>query len=144
MEFFLFFFWKLKQNNLCSWQLRHYRFSLSWTRILPTGYSNIVSKDGLKYYHDLLDILEKNQITPYVTIYHWDHPEIFQKMGGWTNEAMVDWFGDYARVVYREFGKRVKFFVTINEPLTICSDGYFSGKHCPGFDTTKIIKLKLD
>ncbi|XP_014217971.1 myrosinase 1-like, partial [Copidosoma floridanum] len=113
--------------------LHHYRFSLSWPRILPTGYSHIVSKDGLKYYHDLLDELEKNQLSPFVTIYHWDHPEALQKLGGWMNELMVDLFGDYARVVFRQFGSKVKFFTTINEPHAICRDGYKTGSQAPGY-----------
>ncbi|XP_014208575.1 myrosinase 1-like [Copidosoma floridanum] len=109
-----------------------YRFSLSWTRILPTGYANVISKVGIKYYHDLLDELEKNDIKPFVTIYHWDHPQLFQDMGGWASEAMVDLFGDYARVVFKEYGHRVKFFFTINEPDVICETGYYLGIKAPG------------
>lgn len=109
-----------------------YRFSFSWTRILPTGYANIVSKDGIKYYHDLLDELEKNKIKPMVTLYHWDHPQVFQDLGGWTNGVMVDLFGDYARVVFKEFGHRVKIFTTINEPSNACAGAYFVGTYAPG------------
>ena len=124
-------------------QLDHYRFSLSWPRILPKGHANYVSKSGLKYYHDILDELEKHNITPFVTIYHWDHPEVLQKMGGWTNEMMVDFFGDYSRVVFREFGNRVKFFTTINEPLAICRDGYVSGTQAPGNISYFLVRFKV-
>ena len=109
-----------------------YRFSLSWSRILPTGYANVVSKDGIGYYHALLNELEKNNIEPLVTLYHWDHPQVFQELGGWTNEVMVDLFGDYARVVFKEFGHRIKKFATLNEPLEICRQGFYFGSFAPG------------
>ncbi|XP_058799429.1 myrosinase 1-like isoform X2 [Phymastichus coffea] len=111
-----------------------YRFSFSWPRILPTGYANNVNKNGIKYYHELLDELEKHNIKPMVTLYHWDHPQVFQELGGWTNEVMVDLFGNYARVVFQEFGHRVKIFSTINEPASICTNGYFVGSYAPGLE----------
>ena len=92
----------------------------------------MISKDGIKHYNNLLDELEKNNIKPLVTIYHWDHPQVFQDIGGWTNEAMIDLFGDYARVVFQEFGHRVKTFVTVNEPNVVCENGYFTGMLAPG------------
>ena len=67
-----------------------------------------------------------------VTIYHWDHPQVFQDIGGWTNEAMVDLFGEYARIVFQEFGNRVKTFVTINEPNIVCENEYYRGIYAPG------------
>ncbi|XP_076643687.1 myrosinase 1-like [Halictus rubicundus] len=109
-----------------------YRFSLSWPRILPTGFSNKVSSDGVKYYNDLIDELLANGIEPFVTIYHWDHPQDFEDVGGWMNSEMVDWFSDYVRVVYREFGPKVKRFVPINEPSGMCNASYAFGKHAPG------------
>ncbi|XP_011495590.1 PREDICTED: myrosinase 1-like [Ceratosolen solmsi marchali] len=96
-----------------------YRFSLSWSRLLPTGYANIVNPDGVRYYHSLLDELEKNQIQPIVTIYHFDHPYSLEKFGAWTNEKIVEIFADYARFVFKEFGHRVKIFSTINEPRIV-------------------------
>ncbi|NP_001136332.1 glycoside hydrolase-like protein isoform X1 [Nasonia vitripennis] len=112
--------------------LDFYRFSLSWSRILPTGYANVVSKDGIQYYNVLLDELEKNNIQPFVTLYHWDHPQVFQDLGGWTNEAMVDFFGDYARIVFKKLGHRIKLFATINEPYEVCRQGYYFGAFAPG------------
>ena len=82
-----------------------------------TGYANVVSKDGIRYYHALLDELEKNNIEP---LYHADHPQIFQELDGWTNGVMVDLFGDYARVVFKEFEYRIKKFATRNEPIEVC------------------------
>ncbi|XP_023289585.1 myrosinase 1-like, partial [Orussus abietinus] len=109
-----------------------YRFSLSWSRILPTGFANKISQDGIAYYHKLIDALLAKGIEPLITIYHWDHPQILEDLGGWTNELMVDWFGDYARVVFHEFGPKVKLFATLNEPDSVCISGYAEGAQAPG------------
>ncbi|XP_012287227.1 myrosinase 1 [Orussus abietinus] len=109
-----------------------YRFSLSWARILPGGFANKVSKDGLDHYKKVVDELLANGIEPMVTIYHWDHPQVLEEYGGWQNEKMVDWFAQYARLVFREFGDKVKMFATINEPTVICLMGYGMRKHAPG------------
>ena len=109
-----------------------YRFSVSWTRILPTGFSNNISKDGVQYYHNVINELIANNIEPILTIYHWDHPQVFEDMGGWTNGEIVDWFGDFARVVFREYGSKVKKFIPINEPIAVCKNGYSLGIHAPG------------
>lgn len=87
---------------------------------------------GLDYYKNLIKELLANGIEPFVTLYHWDHPVIFESMGGWTNEMMVEWISDYARVVFRELGPSVKFFMTINEPAVICDNAYFAGTLAPG------------
>lgn len=105
---------------------------MSWTRILPTGFSNNISKDGVQYYHDVINELIANNIEPILTIYHWDHPQVFEDMGGWLSEEMVDWFGNYARVIFREYGSKVKKFIPINEPIAICKNGYSVGIHAPG------------
>lgn len=67
-----------------------------------------------------------------ITLYHWDHPQNLEDAGGWLNSNMVDWFGDYARIVFYEFGWKVKRFITINEPKSMCLDGYSSGINAPG------------
>ncbi|CAL7945100.1 unnamed protein product [Xylocopa violacea] len=109
-----------------------YRFSVCWPRILPTGFSNKISKDGLRYYHNLIDELLANGIEPLITIYHWDHPQVLEEMGGWMNSEMVNWFADYATVVFREFGPKVKRFISINEPNIYCISAYMSGVYAPG------------
>lgn len=114
-------------------KVNHYCFSLSWSRLLPTGYTDKISKTGVKYYHDLLDELEKFNITPVVTIYHFDHPQSLEEnLGGWLNESMAYVFADYARFVFQEFGQRVKYFVTVNEMYVMCTLGYDLGRHAPG------------
>jgi len=71
-------------------------------------------------------------IKPFVTLYHWDHPEILEKMGGWTNDMMVEWISDYARIIFKELGPKVKYFATINEPFVLCSEGYGGNMKAPG------------
>ncbi|XP_015182011.1 PREDICTED: myrosinase 1-like [Polistes dominula] len=109
-----------------------YRFSLSWPRILPNGFSNKVSKDGIKYYHNLIDELLANDIEPIVTLYHWDLPQILEDAGGWLNPLVIDWFVDYARIAFKEYAPKVKKFITLNEPSDNCIHVYAMGIHAPG------------
>lgn len=113
-------------------QFNFYRFSISWSRVLPTGFANAISQDGLQYYKNLTAELVANGIEPIATMYHWDHPQEIEDMGGWTNEMIVDWFVDYARVLFQELGGSVRRWVTINEPQTFCLDGYLTGVKAPG------------
>ena len=80
--------------------VNYYRFSLSWTRILPNGtLSGGVNEKGVQYYNNVINELLKNGIQPMVTIYHFDEPLALAKLKGWVNRKMVDWFDDYARYV---------------------------------------------
>ncbi|KAJ8667086.1 hypothetical protein QAD02_008748 [Eretmocerus hayati] len=114
--------------------INHYRFSISWSRILPSGYPDSINKEGILYYHRILDELENQNIEPFVTLYHWDHPQSLEKLGGWMNDLMIDFFADYARIIYQEFGSRVKFFSTINEPYIYCKMGYELTSFAPGLN----------
>nr|XP_049701637.1 myrosinase 1 [Helicoverpa armigera] len=111
--------------------LHFYRFSVSWTRLLPSGFANHISEDGTRYYNNLIDGLLEKGIEPFVTLYHWDLPQSLQDLGGWTNPLVADWFADYARVVFTLFGDRVKWWITINEPIVICDVVYNSGIMAP-------------
>uniref|UniRef100_A0A3B4U6G1 beta-glucosidase n=1 Tax=Seriola dumerili TaxID=41447 RepID=A0A3B4U6G1_SERDU len=100
-------------------KVSHYRFSVSWPRVLPDGTNNHINEAGLNYYHRLLDALEAANIQPQVTLYHWDLPLALQKVGGWENETIVHRFSDYADVLFSRLGSRVKFWITLNEPYIV-------------------------
>ncbi|KAL9439013.1 hypothetical protein AB3S75_024636 [Citrus x aurantiifolia] len=111
-----------------------YRFSISWTRILPNGsLSGGVNQMGIDHYNSLIDELIKYGIKPFVTIFHFDSPQGLQeKYGGPLNRSFVDDFKDYAEICFKSFGDRVKNWMTINEPLIASKYGYESGTAAPG------------
>lgn len=114
----------------------HYRFSLSWSRILPKGYAHSVNLAGVEYYKKLINALIAKGITPIVTLYHWDLPQGIQDMGGWANEVISDYFEDYARIVFEIFGNKVKHWITFNDPHTICFKGYGTTEFAPALNST--------
>ncbi len=111
--------------------LRAYRFSISWSRVLPHG-RGTVNRPGLDFYERLVDRLLEHSITPCVTLYHWDLPAALDDLGGWLNPEIAQWFADYARIVTRALGDRVPMFATLNEPWVIVDAGYLHGVHAPG------------
>ncbi|MED6147318.1 Beta-glucosidase 12 [Stylosanthes scabra] len=111
-----------------------YRFSISWSRILPKGkLSGSVNKEGIKYYNNLINQLLAKDIQPYVTIFHWDIPQDLEdEYGGLLSPKIVDDFRDYAEVCFKEFGDRVKHWITLNEPWSVAKHGYADGIYAPG------------
>lgn len=111
--------------------IKAYRFSISWPRILPNGTKEI-NRQGLKFYHDLIDELLINNIEPYITLFHWDLPLTLHRQGGWLNPNIINAFEEFATLVAKEFTPKVKYFFTLNEPQCFCGLGYISGIHAPG------------
>lgn len=109
----------------------NYRFSLSWTRILPEGIGNVNQK-GLDFYHKIIDCCLENGIEPFVTIYHWDLPQALEEKGGWTNRDILQWFEEYNRVCVTAFKDKVRYWMVLNEPMVFTGGGYFLGIHAPG------------
>ncbi|XP_069355809.1 lactase/phlorizin hydrolase-like [Maniola hyperantus] len=124
--------WREDVRAAANMKLQFYRFSINWPRILPSGFTNEINKAGVKYYSDLIDALLAEGIEPMVTLYHWELPVKIQELGGWTNPLIVDWFGEYARVIYSLYAGRVKTWLTINEPNAFCDIFYISGNSAPG------------
>ncbi len=109
----------------------HFRFSLSWSRILPNGTGNI-NQQGLDFYHNVIDTCIEFGITPWITLYHWDLPLELEKKGGWTNRNIIDWFQEYVEVCVNAFKNKVKHWMVLNEPMVFTGAGYFLGVHAPG------------
>lgn len=108
-----------------------FRFSISWTRILPKGTGGI-NPAGIAFYHRLIDACLELGLQPYVTLYHWDLPQALESRGGWCHRGVVFAFEEYVRVVVREYGDKVKHWIVLNEPFGFTSLGYMLGVHAPG------------
>ncbi len=108
-----------------------FRFSISWSRILPEGMGR-VNKDGVAFYHRLIDECLELGLVPYVTLYHWDLPHELQKDGGWASHQMLKWFTRFVTVCAENFGDKVKNWIILNEPMGFTSLGYMLGRHAPG------------
>ncbi|XP_060668455.1 beta-glucosidase 12-like [Ziziphus jujuba] len=118
----------MKEMNLDA-----YRFSISWSRLLPNGkLSGGVNKEGIEYYNNLIDELLAKGLKPFVTLFHWDLPQTLEdEYGGFLSPDIVDDFRDYAEVCFGEFGDRVKHWITLNEPWSYSNGGYSVGTLAP-------------
>jgi beta-glucosidase len=117
--------------------LKAYRFSIAWTRVLPNGRGPISPK-GLDFYDRLLDALCAANIEPFLTLYHWDLPQALQDKGGWENRDTCYAFADYAALMVKRLGDRVKYWTTFNEPSVVTFDGNLTGDHAPGNQDPRI------
>ena len=110
--------------------LHAYRFSLSWSRLIPKG-RGAVNSEGVAFYDRLIDGLLEAGITPWICLYHWDLPQGLDDLGGWTNRDVMGWFADYALLAARKYGDRVKHWATFNEPNVATFFGYAMAWNAP-------------
>lgn len=115
----------MKESNQNS-----YRFSIAWPRIIPDG-TGEVNREGINFYHEMIDAMLSYGIEPNVTLYHWDLPNKLQEKGGWENIETAYAFAEFARVCFKEFGSKVKIWVTINEPNYSITSMYGAGNYPP-------------
>lgn len=111
--------------------LQAYRFSFSWSRILPDGVGRINDK-GLEFYDRLIDALLENGVTPYPTLFHWDYPSALFHRGGWLSPDSPQWFGEYVALLADRYSDRITHWFTLNEPSCFLGLGHFDGVHAPG------------
>ena len=123
--------WREDVALMKSLNLQAYRFSIAWPRILPKG-RGLINPEGVDFYNRLVDELLAANITPFATLYHWDLPQALQEQGGWTVRSTAEAFAEYADVISRALGDRVKNWITINEPWCVGFLSHQIGEHAPG------------
>jgi beta-glucosidase len=117
-------------RNLLDLGVNSYRFSISWSRVLPDGVGRLNDK-GMDYYKRVVERLNQNGILPNVTLYHWDLPQALEDRGGWVNRDSIEWFGEYADKMFRALADVVPMWSTVNEPIATYV-GYAHGAFAPG------------
>ncbi len=118
---------------MANMNVKAYRFSIAWARILPDGTKSIINEEGINFYNRLIDTLISNGIEPWITLYHWDLPlALHMTYDGWIDDRISDLFGDYADICFERFGDRVKHWITINEAWVVAILGYGQGVFAPG------------
>jgi beta-glucosidase len=123
--------WKEDLDLLKTLGVGAYRFSISWSRVIPEGRAK-VNPAGLDFYSRLVDGLLERGIEPYPTLYHFDLPLALHKKGGWLQRDTAAAFGEYAAAVAARLGDRVSWWITLNEPMVVALMGYLTGAHAPG------------
>ena len=122
--------------------LQAYRFSLSWTRLLPRGRGKLNAR-GLDFYERLVDGLLGAGIRPFCTLFHWDYPTVLFDEGGWGHRDSPAWFADYATLVAGRLGDRIGDWMTFNEPQCFIGLGHGTGIHAPGLKLPMRTQLKM-
>jgi beta-glucosidase len=118
--------------DLIAWLgLGAYRLSLSWSRLQPTGRGPL-NPTGVEFYRHLLEGLRARDVRPFVTLYHWDMPQVLEDQGGWPARETALRFGEYADLVSGALGDLVEDWITINEAWVASFLGYGTGEHAPG------------
>ena len=119
--------------------LNSYRFSISWSRVMPQP--GQVNPKGIAFYRELVGALRDADIEPIVTLYHWDLPMWAHEAGGWENEQIVAWFGEYVRTVVDALSDLVTWWITFNEMQMFIGRGYISGVNAPFIKTDDPARL---
>ena len=130
--------WKSDIELLKQLGVNSYRFSISWPRILPNGGVSEINEKGIEFYSNIIDALLEANIEPFITLYHWDLPQVLQdKFGGWESNEIIDYFVDYAAVCFDRFRGRVKYWTSFNEPYCVVHYGYGLPDSPPGTNSAK-------
>ncbi|ENN80860.1 hypothetical protein YQE_02726, partial [Dendroctonus ponderosae] len=119
--------WQEDVDLLVGMGVSTYKFSIAWSRVLPTGLVDSPNPSGIEYYRKLIGALRENNIEPLVTMHHWHLPTYLEDLGGFTNSDIQEWFVDYARFLFDNFGDQVTEWITFNEPKQTCEHGYGTG-----------------
>ncbi len=110
---------------------KQFRFSISWSRVLPLGVGTVNSA-GIDFYQRVIDKCLALGLEPWLTLYHWDLPQALEDKGGWRNRDVVEWFSEYTALCVKEFGEKVRYWIVMNEPMATAGLGYTQGMHAPG------------
>lgn len=115
--------------------INNYDFTLSWTRILPSGRGHTPNSNGVQFYHNVARTAHAHDMSASCTLYHWDLPQALQhEYGGWLNRKVVTDFANYARVAMVALGGVCDRWISMNEPRTFCVEGYgVGGESAPGY-----------
>jgi beta-glucosidase len=111
--------------------LKSYRFSIAWPRVMPQG-AGAVNDKGIDYYKRVADALHETGIAPFATLYHWDLPQALQDKGGWANRDTAYRLADYASVVADRLGDHIPNFIILNEAAVHTIEGHVLGTGAPG------------
>jgi beta-glucosidase len=114
-----------------SFNMNVFRFSTAWSRVLPEG-TGRVNQKGIDFYHRVIDKCLENNLQPWLTLYHWDIPQVLQDKGGWMNRDVIEWFSEYTYLMTKSYGDKVKDWIVLNEPTAFTVVGYGVGVHAPG------------
>ncbi|AAT75784.1 beta-glucosidase [Mesoplasma florum L1] len=111
------------------------RTGFSWARLFPDGIN--LNKEAVKFYHDYIDEYLKNDIEIIMTLFHFDMPLWAHELGGWESREVIEKFISYCEFVFKEYGSKINYFVTFNEPLVPVFEGYVGKMHYPAKDSPK-------
>jgi len=129
--------WADDLDLMASLGISHYRLSLSWVRLQPTGRGDL-NPEGVAFYAALLEGMRERGITPMVTLYDWDLPQPLEDAGGWPARETAYLFADYADRTVRALGHLARDWITINEPWCVAFLGYGRGAHAPGKEDPRL------